>query len=584
MKNRIVTWGTNAAEEKLLIALELKTEDNKIMLYTFPQSIATEGFVNLLMTDWREGNNIEFPEGHTAIERQLSVTESLLPEDIKVSERGDIVQRAQTEWHFQVLSTKLHEAYQQELEEFREKIQQMTSYDNKIFVGLRAFWDKVQQQSQDRTLFREHVNKLRDNINVLFEELKKTRNQVNKEFSSASAATAQEFNKSLDEIDELIAAGGVRLSAAFENLKKLQQQYRNARMTNEHRNKIWARIDGAFKKAKDRRYGINVDNVAASERNDKRMTGLAEALKRIEDGVARDEEELEFQRKKVNKTDGQLEAQIRLAKIKLIEERLVGKKIKIEDLKQSMASIERQAEASKAKDARRAEKAAEQQRIQEVKEAVKSEIAQEIRMKSGAKPEDKKEDSLFEAASTVLGDVLMDALDSAKAVASVVAEKAGETFDKASEKSDSTIDKAKSVANTLVDKAEIALEKAMDKAEEALEQANEQGADSLGKAKALAGVFADQAKEVFEKVMDKAEEALESFTAKDSTESVDPASAEAAKAADDNIIIEDVVHKSSQLESTEKADGIIIEDVVHKSEAAEENVEKPKKAPKKKDA
>jgi hypothetical protein len=77
------------------------------------------------------------------------VTEGLLPDDLKV-DRTDVIQRAQTEWHFVVLSTKLHQVYQQELAEFKEKIQQLSTYDNKVFDGLKAFWDKVQSQSRDR--------------------------------------------------------------------------------------------------------------------------------------------------------------------------------------------------------------------------------------------------------------------------------------------------------------------------------------------------------------------------------------------------------------------------------------------------
>ncbi|MCB0545572.1 MAG: hypothetical protein KDC70_18745, partial [Saprospiraceae bacterium] len=135
MKNKVVIWGTNANEEKVLIALELKADANKVMLYTFPEALADDEFVNKMMNEWREGKEVEFPEGYTAFERELSVTESLLPDDLKV-DRSDIIQRAQTEWHFAVLSAKLHAAYQQELAEFKEKIEALSTYDNKIWDSL----------------------------------------------------------------------------------------------------------------------------------------------------------------------------------------------------------------------------------------------------------------------------------------------------------------------------------------------------------------------------------------------------------------------------------------------------------------
>ena len=599
MKNKIVIWGTNEADEKVLIALELQAAASKVMLYTFSEAMASEEFVSKMMSEWREGKEVEFPEGHTATERMLSVTESLLPETLKIEQGGDLIQRAQTEWHFAVLSTKLHLAYLQELEDFKEKVAQISSYDNKIWDGLKSFWDKVQNQSRERNLFREHANHLRDNINLLFEDLKLVRKKVQGEFMEASAGVASDFNKALDDIDARIAAGGSKLGSVFEELKQMQQRYREARMSNEHRNQIWNRLDKAFKKAKERKFGSEANDGSMADRHDRRLGGLADALKRMEDSVRRDEDELEFQTKKVHQSEGQLESQIRMAKIKMIEERVVSKRGKLEEMRRSIVDIERQSSIAKNKEAKRAEKIAEKKKIATAKEAVKSEIAAEIQTKA-QKPAPAKEDSLFEAAATLLGDVLVDAIDTAKAVASVVAEKAEEAFDKASDKAEEAYEKAtekggdalgkaKVVAEMFADRAEEAFEKASDKGEDALEKAKmlaskmaakagealeqveeaidkaaDQGEGALGKARAVANLVADKATEVLEK----AEEALESYKAKKAAEAATAASAEK-----EGIIIEDIVHKAeAELESpadasTAEKDGIIIEDIVHKSEA-----------------
>lgn len=497
MKNRIVIWGTNGADEKVLIALELQTEASKVMLYTFPEALATAEFSGKLMKDWREGREVEFPEGFTTIERELSVTEGLLPEDLKV-DRTDVIQRAQTEWHFVVLSTKLHQVYQQELAEFKEKIQQLSSYDNKVFDGLKAFWDKVQSQSRDRNLFREHADSLRDNINVLFEDLKKLRSKVQEEFMSASSAVADDFNKALDDIEERINAGGQRLGNVFDELKQLQLRYRTARLSNEHRNQIWDRIDGAFKKAKERKFGAG----AADEGNavERRLAGLVDALKRMEESVRRDADELEFQHKKVSKTEGQLEAQIRMAKIKMIEERLESKRAKVEEIKRTMSELERRSSAAKNKEAKRAEKENERQKVAAAKDAVKAEIDAEIKSR--------KDDSLFDAASTVIGDVLMDALDTAKAVASVTA-----------------------------DKVEDAVDAAQDKGADIIEEVTEKGESFLDKAKELAGIVAEEAEKAFETAVENVENAISAATG------TDGADKKAAKPNNDTVIVEDTVHK-----------------------------------------
>ena len=523
MKNKVVVWGTNAENEKVLIALELQADANKVILYTFPEALAPEEFVNKMMSDWRDGKPVEFPEGHTTLERELSVTESLLPDDLKV-ERGDLIQRAQTEWHFAVLSAKLHMVYQQELAEFKEKVQALSAYDNKVWDSLKAFWDKVQGQSRERNLFREHADNLRDNINALFDDLKKMRSQVQSEFMESSKGVYEEFNKALDDIESRIAAGGAKLNSVFEDLKQMQRRYRDARMSNEHRNQLWDRLDGAFKKAKERKFGPSANEGSITDRHESRMKGLNDAIKRMEESVRRDEEDLQFQQKKVNTTEGQLEAQIRMAKIKMIEERLSSKREKLAEMHQTRSDVERQISSAKDKEAKRAEKEVEKQKLDAAKEAAKSEIAASIKTKS------EKEDTLFEAASSVIGDLLIDALDTAKAVASVVAEKAEAAYEQAVEKAEEVyeqaMEKAEKTADQVVSKAEEVYEQAKEKAEKTADQVvdkAEEAIDSLRAGK----------EEAEEAIVEKAEETLESIPAEEEKK---------------DLIIDVVVHKEDAVQ------------------------------------
>lgn len=507
MKNKLVIWGTNAENEKFLIALELQAEASKVLLHQFPEAIADEAFVQKMMQDWRESKaEVAFPEGVQSSVRELSVTDSLLPDDIKV-DRPDLVQRAQTEWHFAVLSAKLLAAYQQELAEFKEKVAALSTFDNKVFVDLRAFWDKVQAQSRERNLFRQHADELRDGIDVLFEQLKEVRKRVNSEFNEVSQKVYDGFSKALDDIEARIASGSGKFNLVFDELKKMQREYHNTRMSNEHRNKLWERLDTAFKKAKERRFGPEVNAGTIADRHDKRLSGLEDAIKRLEESLQRDEEELVFQRKKVNTSEGQLEAQIRGAKIKMIEERANGKRERLAELTKARTDVQRQAETAHEREARIAAKEAERKQIEAKKAAIKSEIEAETHAKAEAaakNPAPEKEESLFEAASNLLGDVLLDALDTAKAVASVAVEKA---------------------------------------------------------------------EEAFEQVVDRAEEALESFKKEEEAET--PAATEAVVEATDAEALESLKVADAS------ADSIIIDDVVHKSteEAAEA---KPKRAAKKK--
>lgn len=452
MKNKIVVWGTNAENEKVLIALELQAETNKVLLYTFPESVATDEFVNKMMADWRTGAPVQFPDGHTTLERELSVTESLLPDNLRV-ERGDLIQRAQTEWHFAVLSSKLHHAYEQELAEFKEKVQALTSYDHGLWDSLRSFWDKVQDQARDRNLYREHADNLRDNINALFDDMKKLRSRVQDEFMSASQKVYEDFNKTLNDIEARIGSGGAKLNSVFEDLKQLQRRYRDAKMSNEHRNQLWDRLDGAFKAAKERKFGPGANEGSLIERHERRLEGLRVAIHRMEDSIKRDEDELNFQQKKVAATEGQLEAQIRSAKIKMIEERIASKREKLAEMTHTRNDVMRQVNNAKDKENKRAEKESERKKLEAAKEAAKSEIAASIKAKATEEapkaeqaPAEEaaeaapKEESLLNVAGVLLGEALEDVVDTVKAVGKVFGEKADEMLDDAVEKVEEVVE------------------------------------------------------------------------------------------------------------------------------------------------
>ncbi|MEY3419872.1 MAG: hypothetical protein RIR48_152, partial [Bacteroidota bacterium] len=84
MRRKIVLWGSNEKDEKILVALELLEKENVVDIYTFPESVATEAFYKEMSEKWKDDVEVEFPAGFTKLERKLSVSDSILPDEIKV--------------------------------------------------------------------------------------------------------------------------------------------------------------------------------------------------------------------------------------------------------------------------------------------------------------------------------------------------------------------------------------------------------------------------------------------------------------------------------------------------------------------
>ncbi len=442
MKTKLVLWGTDANELKVLIAISLRALENKIDIWTFPEDTVTEEFGKRMMDEWRVGKDLEFPEGYTHMERELTISEGLLPDDLKVT-RGDLIQRAQTEWHFAVLSAKLNEAYQTEFAELKEKIDKLTSYDSSAWDSLKVFWNKVQSQVRDKNLFREHADNLRDGTNELFAKLKALRNTLDEEFNTLSKEHFEKFHATLEGIEKRISEG-MNLTVIFDELKKIQREFKDTRFNKEHRSKLWQKIDDAFKSVKEKKFGNNAYNESTPlDRIQRRYDGLLSAIEKMERSIQRDRDDLAFQNKKVENSEGQLEAQIRQAKIKMIDERIRSKEEKLSDMLKTKAELEAkiaslQAKAAKEKEIQEAKKAAKEKIASQIKDAEESRSeADEEKLKKAAEAiKDKKspsDDSLLGAIGTTMSETLEDVVDTIKAVAEVVGDKIEEKVEEIKE-------------------------------------------------------------------------------------------------------------------------------------------------------
>ncbi len=373
MRKRIVLWGTNEKDEKLLLALELNEKDNTVDLHTFTEAVATEEFFTKMMNEWRTKDDFVLPDEKQSIVRPLSMTDNLLPDNIK-TENTNIINQAKAEWQFTVLSSKLYEYYSSELSTIKEKVDKLTNYDSNLWTEIREFWEKVQEQMKEENLFKGHGYKLKKSINEVFDSLKAVRKVMDDEFKKASAIVKKEFMSSLDIIEEKIDKG-LGLQPLFNELKKMQSDFNNSKLSRSDRNKVWKRLDKAFKTVKEKKYG-NKPSSGNSEmdRLNNRYNGLINAIDRMNQSLNRDKRDKEFQDKRISTTDGQLELQIRQAKTQMIEQRIISKQERLDDMLKTKIQLEEKIAKVKLKVIKQEEQKAIEEKKQKLKQKVEKEL------------------------------------------------------------------------------------------------------------------------------------------------------------------------------------------------------------------
>lgn len=400
MKNRIVLWGENASDQKVLLAFSLRAADNRVDLHIIPAAEVSEQMEKDMMTKWRKGEEIPMPSSAERRELELKVTDGLLPDDLKTNDT-DLVTRAQAEWHFAVLSAKMQQVYQTELEDLRETVSNLNDYDSAVWESLKGFWGKVQKQAQDGNLLRSQAEQIKRGVNEAFSTMKELRSKADKEFSGKSAQLKAEFMEKVDEIEKKVE-DGARLSPLFDQLKSLQKKYFNSKFTRDHRDQVWKRIDGAFKTVKEKRYGSEAATQSPAGRTERRLQGLHGAIEKMERSIKRDEDDLKFNERKIERTEGQLEAQIRKAKMVMIEERLNSKRTKHADMLKTRGELEARLAREKKKEEQRKEKERQREEKRKAEEARKAEIAAKIAAQREAVSEEEAA-KLRDAAAKITG-------------------------------------------------------------------------------------------------------------------------------------------------------------------------------------
>lgn len=334
MKNNLVFWGSNENNQKILTILRLRAKEGKIDIWTFYKDKLEKEFVEKMFSDWDEIDPKTFPEPTSYEERNAGETD-LLPESIRADDT-QLVIRAEQEWRVKILSIRLYEMMSSEIEALKEQIHGLETYDKTLWDTAKGYNDKVMLHNQERNITRDQFGTLRKMLNEAFERLKSLMETENQKYEQEANANQKEIVSRLESIEQQ-AKDGKNLGNLFEDLKKLQEETKEVRLTREGRKELWGKFNVAFNLVKKQR------SSQAGVRFQKRIQGLKGAIARMEDSIAKDRDSIDFQNRRANHVSaGKLEMQLREAKAKMIKTRIESKEHKLNDMYLTMDKLQKQ--------------------------------------------------------------------------------------------------------------------------------------------------------------------------------------------------------------------------------------------------
>lgn len=334
MQNRFVTTGINADDKPVVLAYELKEEEFKVELRLMLKSSLSKEQLETLETKWTAGEDFQFPEDAQFVIPDLN-KETILPDDVRSDETGKIRIR-QNEWAYTLLTAKLWESYLQELEELKKRAENLAQYDRQLFDDAKSFWERVLEHRKERDISQERLDKIKDDVNSIFEKLKTFRKTESAEFEAASAKQRDEVAAQLEELKKK-ADEKANFKTLLDELKNYQTEARKNRYTKADEAQVRKLFDAAYQYINEQR------NHFFSDKNAARIKGLTEVVQKMEVSLNRDKKDLEYLDKKANSNSiKSLELQLINVKKNLLNEAIASKEEKLKDIRSTLEKLQKQ--------------------------------------------------------------------------------------------------------------------------------------------------------------------------------------------------------------------------------------------------
>jgi chromosome segregation ATPase len=102
------------------------------------------------------------------------------------------------------LTNKLWEVYIQRLDELKAKADGLTTYSKDLFEDTKSFWEQVLENKKERNITQSRLDKIKEDVNVIFDKLKTFRKTESEEFEKISKAALEEVVAKLDGVKKKV--------------------------------------------------------------------------------------------------------------------------------------------------------------------------------------------------------------------------------------------------------------------------------------------------------------------------------------------------------------------------------------------
>ena len=335
MQSRFITTGNVKDSIEVILAYELKEAEFRLDLHVIPKKLLNKELMDALSNDWVNGGTFVFPEGAETIFPDINA-DSILPEDIKSDKTGEI-RHKQNEWAVQLLTNKLWESYLIELDNLKKRSLDLSGYDKGLFEDAKSYWERVLEHKKERNITQERLDKIKEDVNAIFEQLKTFRKSESAEFEKSSNVARDIIAEKLNGIKSR-ADEKANFKALHDDIKALQNEYRNQRFMKSDENAVRKAFDDAFHYISEQR------NKHFSDKFESRITGLKDVIFKMQKGLDRDKQDLDYFNKKAeNPRIQSLELQLLKVRLRQIKETITSKEDKLKDIEKTLESILKQA-------------------------------------------------------------------------------------------------------------------------------------------------------------------------------------------------------------------------------------------------